>query len=32
VFDELRDRLPMPVYPSYDFVDVLAGEELAVAA
>ena len=32
VFDELRGRLPMPVYPSYDFVDVLAGEELAVAA
>ncbi len=32
VFDELRDRLPMPVYPSYDFVDVLAGEQLAVAA
>jgi putative radical SAM enzyme (TIGR03279 family) len=31
-FDELRERLPMPVYPSYDFVDVLAGEELAVAA
>ena len=32
VFDELRAELPMPVYPSYDFVDVLASEELAVAA
>jgi NifB/MoaA-like Fe-S oxidoreductase len=32
VFDELRATLPIPVYPSYDFVDVLAGEELAVAA
>lgn len=32
VFDELRDRLPIPVYPSYDFVDVLAGADLAVAA
>jgi putative radical SAM enzyme (TIGR03279 family) len=32
VFDELRATLPMPVYPSYDFVDVLASEELAVAA
>lgn len=32
VFDELRETLPIPVYPSYDFVDVLAGEELAVAA
>jgi putative radical SAM enzyme (TIGR03279 family) len=32
VFDQLRERLPIPVYPSYDFVDVLAGEELAVAA
>lgn len=31
-FDELRETLPIPVYPSYDFVDVLAGEELAVAA
>jgi putative radical SAM enzyme (TIGR03279 family) len=31
-FDELRGTLPIPVYPSYDFVDVLAGEELAVAA
>ena len=32
VFDELRDRLPIPVYPSYDFIDVLTSEELAVAA
>jgi NifB/MoaA-like Fe-S oxidoreductase len=31
-FDELRDSLPIPVYPSYDFIDILAGEELAVAA
>jgi putative radical SAM enzyme (TIGR03279 family) len=31
-FDALRETLPVPVYPSYDFVDVLAGEELAVAA
>ena len=31
-FDELRLTLPMPVHPSYDFVDVLASEELAVAA
>ena len=32
VFDELRDILPMPVFPSYDFVDVLASEQLAVPA
>ena len=32
VFDELRATLPMPVYPSYDFVDVLTGQELAAAA
>lgn len=32
VFDELRESLPMTVYPSYDFVDVLAGEKLAAAA
>ncbi|HEX6575814.1 MAG TPA: DUF512 domain-containing protein, partial [Gemmatimonadaceae bacterium] len=31
-FDELRDELPVPVHPSYDFVDVLADSELAVAA
>lgn len=32
VFDELRESLPIPVHPSYDFIDVLASEELAVAA
>ncbi len=32
VFDELRNALPMPVHPSYDFIDILAGDELAVAA
>ena len=31
-FDELHDSLSIPVYPSYDFIDILAGEELAVAA
>ena len=31
-FDELRATLPMPVHPSYDFVDILTSEELAVAA
>ena len=31
-FDELKESLPVPVYPSYDFIDVLASEELAVAA
>lgn len=31
-FDELRMTLPMPVHPSYDFVDILSSEELAVAA
>ena len=25
-FIQVRETLPMPVYPSYDFVDVLAGE------
>jgi hypothetical protein len=25
-FIEVREALPMPVYPSYDFIDVLAGE------
>jgi len=25
VFEELRRELPMPVHPSYDFIDVLAG-------
>jgi putative radical SAM enzyme (TIGR03279 family) len=31
-FEELRSTLPMPVFPSYDFVDVLAAEPEAVAA
>ncbi len=31
IFDELRESLPLPVYPSYDFVDVLSSEQLAVA-
>ena len=26
-FAAVRDQLPMPVYPSYDFIDVLTGEE-----
>ncbi|HKW47871.1 MAG TPA: DUF512 domain-containing protein, partial [Gemmatimonadaceae bacterium] len=25
-FIDVRESLPMPVYPSYDFIDVLAGE------
>jgi putative radical SAM enzyme (TIGR03279 family) len=31
-FDDLRRSLPVPAYRSYDFIDVLAGESLAVAA
>ena len=31
-FDELRATLPIPVHPSYDFIDVLTTEKLAVAA
>jgi putative radical SAM enzyme (TIGR03279 family) len=31
-FSALKSELSIPVYPSYDFVDVLASEELAVAA
>jgi putative radical SAM enzyme (TIGR03279 family) len=31
-FETLRSELPMPIYPSYDFIDVLAGEDLLVAA
>lgn len=31
-FDELCASLPVPVYPSYDFIDILAGKNLAVAA
>ena len=30
-FIQVRETLPMPVYPSYDFVDVLAGEDAAHA-
>ncbi len=29
-FIALRESLPMPVYPSYDFVDVLVPEGTAV--
>lgn len=32
VFEALRLELPIPVYPSYDFIDVLSAEHLAVAA
>lgn len=32
VFETLRSELPIPVYPSYDFIDVLTAEEFAVAA
>lgn len=32
VFEELRDLLPIPVFPSYDFIDVLSTEAQAVAA
>jgi len=28
-FDSLREQLPMPVHPSYDFVDVLEGDSAA---
>ncbi len=31
-FVEVREALPMPVYPSYDFVDVLGAEAATVAA
>lgn len=31
-FEDLRNEMPMPVHASYDFIDVLAGEELLVAA
>jgi hypothetical protein len=26
-FIAVREAMPMPVYPSYDFIDVLSGEE-----
>ena len=32
VFEKLRDSLPIPVFPSYDFIDVLSTEAQAVAA
>jgi hypothetical protein len=32
VFEELAATLPIPVYPSYDFVDVLAAQPLPAAA
>ncbi len=32
VFETLRSELPIPVYPSYDFIDVLAAGSCAVAA
>ena len=31
-FDDLRNELPIPVHPSYDFADALAGEPGLVAA
>jgi hypothetical protein len=31
-FDKLRATLPMPVFPSYDFIDILAAEPEAVVA
>ncbi len=31
-FVEVREALPMPVYPSYDFVDVLSAETASVVA
>jgi NifB/MoaA-like Fe-S oxidoreductase len=31
-FDELRASLPIPVFPSYDFIDVFASEAEVVAA
>jgi len=30
-FIEVRESLPMPVYPSYDFIDVLSAEPASVA-
>jgi putative radical SAM enzyme (TIGR03279 family) len=32
VFETLRASLPIPIFPSYDFIDVLAAEAEAVAA
>jgi hypothetical protein len=31
-FEELRASLPIPVFPSYDFIDFLSAEAEAVAA
>jgi hypothetical protein len=28
----VRDSLPMPIFPSYDFIDVLESESIGVAA
>jgi putative radical SAM enzyme (TIGR03279 family) len=30
--ETVRDSLPMPIFPSYDFIDVLASESVGVAA
>jgi putative radical SAM enzyme (TIGR03279 family) len=30
--DAVRESLPMPIYPSYDFIDVLESESIGVAA
>jgi NifB/MoaA-like Fe-S oxidoreductase len=30
--ESVRASLPMPIFPSYDFIDVLASEEIGVAA
>jgi len=30
--DAVRESLPMPIFPSYDFIDVLASAEVGVAA
>jgi hypothetical protein len=32
VFEALRESLPIPVFPSYDFIDFLAAEAEAAAA
>ena len=30
--ETVRESLPMPIFPSYDFIDVLASEQIGVAA
>ena len=30
--EAVREALPMPIFPSYDFIDVLASEQIGVAA